>query len=317
MKLAKSIILPFLILLIPTLTLFAQEEEAVIFENIEGNKTCLKCHGEEFYYYYNDWIEIDVKARMNPYYIIDSASYYISNHKTFLCIDCHSMDYEDFPHSGELRMELKYTCMDCHEGDENFEAYQFEKINEEYLKSVHSATYDELFTCWMCHNPHTYKINARTSDQLRDIITYDNEICLSCHTDASKIQLLTDMDDPNIIDQHEWLPNQKLHFQHVRCIECHTDIIEDILIAHHILPKEDAVRKCEECHSRDSRLLASLYKFRAKEERSAVGFINASILDEAYIIGANRNYYLNVVSLVIFGLVLIGIIFHASLRIFK
>ncbi|MFC2107645.1 hypothetical protein ACFLRY_04860, partial [Bacteroidota bacterium] len=248
---------------------------------------------------------------------IDSADYYISNHKTFLCIDCHSMEYETFPHSGELRMELKYTCMDCHEGDESFAEYQFEKIDEEYHKSVHSTTYDETFTCWMCHNPHSYKINARTSDHITDIISYDNEICLSCHIDASKIQLLTNIEDPNIIDQHEWLPNQKLHFKHVRCIECHTDVNEDMLIAHHILPKEEALRNCEECHSRDSRLLSSLYKFRAKEKRNAVGFVNASILEEAYIIGANRNYYLNVISLVLFGLVLIGIIFHASLRIFK
>lgn len=315
MKKIKILFL-LVVFLFPAITLIGQDEEIVL-ENIEGNKTCLKCHGDEFYYYYNDWIEQDVKARMNPYYIIDSAEYYISNHKTFLCIDCHSMDYETFPHPGELRMELKYTCMDCHEGDDNYAEYQFEKINDEFHKSVHATKYDETFTCWMCHNPHTYKINARTNDKITDIITYDNEICLSCHTHANKMNLLNDLENPNVIDQHEWLPNQVLHFKHVRCIECHTDVIEDMLVAHHILPKEEAVRNCKECHSRNSRLLGSLYKFTAKEERNAVGFVNASILDEGYIIGVNRNYYLNVISIVLFGLVLIGIIVHASLRIFK
>ncbi|MEZ5197441.1 MAG: cytochrome c3 family protein [Bacteroidales bacterium] len=135
--------------------------------------------------------------------------------------DCHSYDYNDFPHSGELRMEESYNCIDCHGGDETWADYNFERIDEEFHTSVHSTKHSEEFTCWMCHNPHEYKITARTNDNLKETIVYDNEICMSCHTDINKYQLISFKDNPNIIDQHEWLPNQAVHFLNVRCIECH------------------------------------------------------------------------------------------------
>lgn len=304
-----------LLLLLMAVLIVPAQEEGEIPENVPENQKCLKCHGQNFYYYYNDWIEKDVRERMNPYYVFDSLEFYESNHKTFLCIDCHSYEYEEFPHPGYLRMELKYTCMDCHEGDDNYAEYHFENINEEYLKSVHSSRHDEDFTCWMCHDPHSYKINARTNMDIKEIITYDNEICLSCHAHIEKYQRLTNSVNPNIIEKHDWLPNQVLHFRNVRCIECHGHISDSILVAHEIQPKEKAVKKCVECHQSNSLLMASLYKFQAKEERSKAGFFNAAILDEAYVIGANRNYYLNIVSVVLFGLTFLGIIIHIILRI--
>lgn len=291
---------------------FGQTEEADYY--YEENSACFRCHGQKNYYYYNDWVEREIKERMNPYYVIDSASYYESNHRAFQCIDCHSMDYSEFPHPGELRMEPKYECLDCHGGDDYYAQYHFEEIYDEFHASVHSTKHDEDFTCWMCHDPHTYKINARSDLSMKEIIRYDNEICLSCHANVDKYQLLTEKTNPNVIETHEWLPNQKAHFMSVRCIECHTEISDSILVAHKVLPKDQAVQRCVECHSSDSRLMASLYKFQARERRNEVGFVNAAILSESYVIGANRNYFLNVGSLVIFGLVILGIIGHATLR---
>ena len=46
-------------------------------------------------------------------------------------------------------------------------------------------------------------------------------------------------------------------------------------------------------------LMASLYKFESKAQRRD-GFFNGIILNESYVIGANRNEYLNLLSLVIF-----------------
>lgn len=291
------------------------EEEVRIYDYIDDNQECLKCHGHANYYYYNEWIEREVKDRMNPYFIIDSALFYQSNHWNFSCTDCHSSDFSTFPHPGELRMEPSFQCLDCHEGDEDHAQYNFESINEEFHESVHSSKHSEDFTCWMCHNPHEYKINARTNENLDEFILYDNEICLSCHANISKYQLLTTLENPNILDKHGWLPNETLHFKHVRCIECHTEISDTLLVAHKILPKEKAVRRCVECHSKNSRLLLSLYKMQFTDQRSLTGFSNAEILDEAYIIGANRNYYLNRLSLILFGFVLIFIVVHATLRI--
>lgn len=291
-----------------------QENEDKVYEYLEENQECLKCHGHTYYYYYNDWVERDIKARMNPYYIVDSAEFYISNHWNFRCVDCHSEDYSEFPHAGELRMEPIYECVDCHEGDDDYAHFNFEAINEEFHKSVHSSKHSEDFTCWMCHDPHTYHISARSHDNMHEFIQYDNEICLTCHADISKYQLLTTLDNPNILDKHGWLPNQGLHFKSVRCIECHTEINDTILVAHNVLPKEQAVKRCVDCHSKNSVLLTSLYKMQFTDQRSLIGFSNAAILEEAYIIGANRNFYLNRLSIGLFGLMMILIVIHAVLR---
>jgi hypothetical protein len=104
------------------------------------------------------------------------------------------------------------------------------------------------------------------------------------------------------------------HFRNVRCIECHTKVNDSLLVAHRILGKEKAVKLCVECHSTNSILMASLYKYQAKEKRNELGFINASILNQSYVIGANRNLFLNIISLVIFGFTIIGIVIHSALR---
>jgi len=290
-------------------------EDAVVFENAAYNHQCFKCHGQKTYHYFNEGLDKDVKDRMNPYFIVDSVKFYQSNHASFMCTDCHSPEYENFPHDGALRMEQQFACMDCHGGDDTYAQYQFERIEAEFQESVHSTKHSDDFTCWMCHNPHEYKINARNNKNINEVIVYDNNICLSCHADIDKYQLLSDGTNPNVLVTHDWLPNQKLHFSKVRCIECHTEIDREMLIAHKVLPKEKAVKRCVECHSQNSLLMATLYKFQAVEKRNELGFFNAAILSDHYIIGANRNYYLNVASLIFFGLVLIGIAIHATLRI--
>lgn len=321
MKKTLLLVLPFIII-IPLNLVFQPlasqtpvETEERVYEFVDENQSCLKCHGDSYYYYYNDWVEREIKDRMNPYYIIDSADFYASNHWNFRCIDCHSADYSEFPHPGELRMEPSYECIDCHGWDENYAQYNFEEIEEEFHKSVHSSKHSDEFTCWMCHDPHTYKINARTNENMAEFIQYDNEICLSCHANISKYQLLTSLDNPNILDKHDWLPAQGLHFKNVRCIECHAEINDSLLVAHNIQPKEKAVKRCVECHSKNSMLLTSLYKMQFTDQRSIAGFSNAAILEEGYIIGANRNYYLNRLSIILFGLVLVFIGLHAVLRI--
>lgn len=290
------------------------EKTERVYEYLEENQDCLKCHGQKYYSYYNDWVERDVKERMNPYYIIDSAQFYVSNHWNFRCVDCHSADYAEFPHPGELRMEPIYECIDCHGGDDNYAQYNFEGIEEEFHKSVHSSLHSDEFTCWMCHDPHTYKINARTNENMEEFIQYDNAICLNCHADIDKYELLTTQEKPNIIKTHEWLPNQSLHFRKVRCIECHVEINDEMLVGHNVQPKENAVKRCVDCHSKDSRLLASLYRLQFTDQRSKAGFTNSALLEEGYVIGANRNVYLNKLSLIIAGAVLMLIALHAILR---
>ena len=280
------------------------------------NNRCFKCHGQEKYEYTNANLGKQVKSMMCSERIILKNEFYSSNHNSFSCTDCHSAEYVKFPHSGDLRMEQKYNCIDCHGGDEKFSEYHFEDIDSEYQKSVHYKLEDDGFSCWKCHNPHTYKISVRKKENLKETIAYDNAICLNCHSNFSHFQLLTDRKEINIIQKHDWLPNQTLHFVNVRCIECHSQINNNIPVSHLIKPKDQAVRLCNECHSKNSMLMASLYKFESKEQRRD-GFFNGIILNVSYVIGANRNEYLNLLSLIIFVGVIVIIGIHIIFRIRK
>jgi hypothetical protein len=280
------------------------------------NELCFKCHGQERYEYTNETQGRKVKALMYSERIMKREEFYNSNHKSFSCTDCHSGEYVNFPHSGELRMELKYNCIDCHGGDEKFSKFRFEEIDAEYQQSVHFKLEEEGFTCWKCHNPHSYKISIRNTDNLKETILYDNAICLNCHSNYSHFQLLSEREEMNVIEKHDWLPNQASHLRSVRCIECHTKINDSILVSHLIVPKAESVKKCNECHSKNSMLMASLYKFQSKEKRRD-GFFNGIILNESYVIGANRNEYLNLLSLVFFGLVILIIGIHIYFRVIR
>jgi hypothetical protein len=282
----------------------------------DDNERCLKCHGQAKYEYANENLGLQIKALMCSERIIRRDEFYDSNHKSFSCTDCHSEQYTTFPHAGELRMEQKLNCLDCHGGDENFAKYHFEEIDSEYVQSTHYKLEKEGFSCWKCHNPHSYKISVRNSTNLKETIAYDNAICLNCHSDFSRFQLLTEREEINLIQKHDWLPNQAAHIANVRCIECHTKINDSIPVSHQIRPKAEAVKRCNECHSRNSILMASLYKFESKEQRKD-GFFNGIILNESYVIGANRNEYLNLISLVIFLGVLGVIAIHIIFRIRK
>lgn len=280
---------------------------------VDDNENCLKCHGELKYTIEDPEMGRVLTAHMCPDRIIDRNAYYTGVHKAFACSDCHNYGFEEFPHSVEARLEEMLMCMDCHGYDETFAQYHFEDIEVEFGESIHNI--DE-FTCWKCHDPHSYRAFMRNAEDMEEAVLFDNNMCLSCHADFNRFMLLTDRDEINVVDSHDWLPNQVAHFRSVRCIECHTEINDSILIAHKIMPKADAVRNCTECHSRDSRLMHTLYKFQIKEGRSA-GFANGIILNDAYVIGANQNVILNWLSVVVFVLTFAVILFHSVLRIIK
>jgi len=322
-KLRTFVLAAYLIALIPGpasgVALFNQDEtksqDTTVFVSpyAEDNDKCFKCHGQARYEYTNESLGRQVKSLMSSERIVKKEAFYQSNHKTFSCTDCHSFEYEKFPHAGELRMEQKLNCLDCHGGDETYARYHFEAIDSAYSESVHFKLEEEGFSCWSCHNPHTYKINIRNNENLKDAISYDNAICLNCHSDFTKYQLLTEKEEISILKTHDWLPNQTSHFASVRCIECHTKIDNNIPISHQIMPKAEAVRLCNECHSQNSILMASLYKFQSKEMRRD-GFLNGIIMNESYVIGANRNTYLNALSLIIFFVILGVIGIHVFFR---
>jgi len=317
--LASLIVLIPFILIWFTDTLYAGPDPAVDTAEFKSqfydqNERCFRCHGSSKYTYFNSSSEKEVTAMMCDNRVVNRDEYYVANHKSFACTDCHSADYDTFPHPGELRMEEKYNCIDCHGYDEKYVQFNFEGIEKEFLQSAHYVANSDAFTCWKCHNPHSYRINIRDTENLKQSIAYDNNICLNCHSHFDRFQLLTDREEINILQLHEWLPNQALHFSQVRCIECHARPNDSLLVAHLIMEKEKAVRRCVECHSQNSLLMSSLYKYQAKENRTQAGFLNAIILNNAFVIGANRNIVLNKVSVVIFIVTMGLLMIHLLLR---
>jgi len=281
----------------------------------DQNEQCFRCHGNSKYTYYNKVSDNEVAAMMCDNRVIRRDEFYVANHKSFACTDCHAAEYDTFPHPGELRMENPFNCIDCHGYDEEYAMYHFEEIEKEFQQSTHYNVNGDAFTCWKCHNPHTYKINIRNSQNITQAIAYDNHLCLNCHSDFERFQLLTSKKEINLLQKHEWLPNQGLHFSQVRCIECHARPNDSLFVAHLIMPKEKSVKRCVECHSQNSLLMSSLYKYQAKESRTQAGFLNAIILNNAFVIGANRNIVLNRISIVTFFVTLGLLLIHLAFRI--
>ncbi len=283
----------------------------------EENKQCIKCHSSQSFTIYNDWTERNEKRLMNPFYILDSVRLNAGVHNSFKCIDCHSYEYETYPHNGELKLEPLMTCIDCHGGDDNFASFQFERIEGEFQKSIHFELHNESFTCSKCHSQHYYKATARTSDNINEIVQFSNNMCLSCHNSMIDYQLFSDNEIPKIVQIHEWLPNQQLHFEQVRCIECHTVVEDSLLVSHNILPKEKATKDCIQCHSGNSILQASLYKYQNLSSRSKNGEINNIFSNQHYVIGSYQDSTLNLLLLLVLIGTLGGIIIHAFFRIIK
>ncbi len=282
----------------------------------DESKKCLRCHAEARYMLTDSTSGDSIKMKMYAELRIDPVLYLKATHGGFKCTDCHSSDYNTTPHPASVKFETGYACLDCHGGDEKYASFHFETIDEEYAQSVHADSLGTDFNCWSCHNPHTYKLTS-PKETIANKVAFDNEMCLNCHGNAIKFENITTKEIPNLINKHDWLPNQVLHFKKVRCIDCHGAQNDSLTVAHLIKPAKNAVRKCVECHSTNSILMSSLYKHAVREKRNELGFYNGVITNEAYIIGANRNYYLNVASIAMFALALLGIAFHTTLRILK
>jgi len=302
----------FLVLLILLFSFSTAIAQKVDQSTREENGKCLTCHSKRVVSFTSDSLGKTYKQKMYTDCIIDTSLYYTSNHFNFKCIDCHSSDYEIFPHNAQLRFEELPGCLDCHGDDPAFADFHFEKIQEEFDQSVHSSKHSDQFTCWSCHNSHYYKINARDRKQnLKQTIAYDNAICLSCHSNYDNYRMYVDRLNPNVTKTHDWLPNQANHFQNVRCIECHAKVNDSLLVSHQILPKSQAVKKCAECHSANSRLKASLYKLKLSDP----GLFSDRNIGDAVLIGSPRSTTVDLLGNLLIILTAAGLVFHMTMRI--
>lgn len=281
----------FLIVLLFGISVYSQY-------SVEGKAFCLKCHS------LSATQAMDSLQRKPKKLNVTSNNFDASNHGNMDCLDCHDAQFENVPHpEGVSKPDM--SCLGCH--DESEKGFSYVEIEEEFQKSVHVTKFGEEFTCYSCHDPHSFKLNARINEEIKKVVLYDNHICLNCH------KLETVEDEKGLNQIHEFLPHPNKHWENVRCVDCHTDPKKNGL-SHNILDKSGAVKNCVECHSTDSRLLQTLYQFKKQKEIDEKGFFNSVILNNSYVIGATRNSFFNTISIIIFILTVLAIIVHALLR---
>jgi Zn finger protein HypA/HybF involved in hydrogenase expression len=281
----------------------------------ENETNCLVCHGKLIYTLTDTVMGMTRKQLMSGQNLVIPGMFYNSVHWSFSCLDCHSVEFKTFPHSIEARFEPSWGCIDCHGYDPNYEQYRFEEIDAEYQKSVHYTATDGLITCWKCHDPHYYNPLARQTQGGREYIIRSNEMCLRCHSNADVMGLITDENVEIVLPKHEWLPDVERHLEAVRCIDCHTRMNDSVLVAHEVMPADSAVRGCADCHSQNSILMGTLYKYAAKERRDEKGFVNGVILrNDSYVIGANRSKLISFTGLLIIGMTIAIALVHTIFR---
>jgi predicted CXXCH cytochrome family protein len=267
------------------------------------NAKCLECHAvEALKNPPKDDLDLTKLRRV----VLDPNAFKDSDHGRLACTKCHTEGYIEQPHAKDAN-QMTGTCSDCHSKKTRI-------IEPEFEKSVHAKNLTEIITCLTCHDPHVMRSVKKRADTGM-IVAQHNRVCLGCHdSDETFAKYAPERKiRPNIDEIHAWLPNTRIHWKAVRCIECHTPPGK-VVASHEIVNKEKAEKKCVACHSANSTLTARLYRHLAEEEERKYGFLNSAILGNAYVIGATRHPLTDGIVLALVALTLIGVLVHGLLR---
>ncbi|MDP2366684.1 cytochrome c3 family protein [Rhodoferax sp.] len=290
-------------------------DTATIEKNRKANAECYTCHSAAA-------IKKPPRADLDLGKLKDSRIepevFNPSDHGVMDCRECHASNYGQFPHSPTGKNETR-ACTDCH-------AAKVLRLEPQFDASVHAKSegVKEKFTCSTCHDAHVNIVQKRLKDPLK-IVAQDNHGCLECHnSEITFAKFAPDNEKtpgikkkrPDIDTLHEWLPNAKLHWASVRCIDCHTpEVAANKMLSHEILNKEKAEKKCVACHSANSSLKTRLYRHLVKEEQQKHGFTNSVFLSSSYVIGATRHPVLDSLLVGMVGATLLGVLIHGAIRI--
>ncbi len=276
---------------------------------LNQERLCLSCHLHI--------TSIDsryAKSLINYEKSVHGSALLRGNSQSAMCVDCHGthkLQRADHPDSWINQFNVPNVCGRCHE-----------RVTKEYMESIHGKALAkgnaDAPGCTFCHGEHDIQTvpdiphQVFTQSGMRFNVVVDNKMvyCVACHTDE---EMMKKYNLATVERAHRWLPRTRAHWDRVRCVDCHSSH-EPPHLTHNILPPEQTVKRCEACHSMNSILMNTLYRHEKTLSREKYGFINGTILSDAYVIGTTRNIYLNMASLGIFALTLLGLITHASLR---
>jgi hypothetical protein len=271
------------------------------------NEACQKCHGDRK-------SERKAPDARKPSVYIDSLGLARSEHRGMQCVDCHAAAFGQDPHPKARRAQ----CQDCHVANESGSSgttgkdgagpVRFADIDRDFQHSVHAQKSEE-FRCIHCHDAHAFQLSTT-----RARVMEHNKICLRCHASSDEYQRFVAHPPPDLAKAHEWLPNRELHWSRVRCLDCHTGY-DPPPGSHLILPRAQAVKRCEACHNQNPTQLLGLYGRMRGKEVASIGCLNSFIINDSYVIGATRNWWMDVGAIVIMGGTGAGIAGHGFLRV--
>lgn len=292
----------------------APSDPALVAKIRASNAECYACHSEA---------GLGEQSRKSPpradldlaklrAFIHDPKQFDGSNHAGMECRICHGQGYVAFPHAPEAKAQIS-ECGECH-------ASKSLRVEQQFEASVHAKNLKDKFTCTTCHNPHVYRVAAKLGDP-KKIVRQDNQMCVDCHNSdlrwaAFSKSLTPSKPRPDLDALHDWLPNVRLHWAAVRCVECHTPAssVKSLGISHQIQAKDKAEKNCVACHSQQAQLAARLYRYAAETGAGDLGFSNPNMLGSAYVVGATRNPALDRIIGALLLLTTLGVLAHGALR---
>ncbi len=270
-----------------------------------GTLTCTACHGGAARHAVDPVTgEVrDLSIRMDRFRGAD--------HGDVPCLECHVEGVDSFPHT-EAEM---LGCMGCHPRDDlddaqESETYDFPRMEEQFRETVHYTEHPQAFTCEGCHDPHYFRATARLATP-RVILQDNNVPCLNCHTQDA-VGPLADPSDAGLVADHAWLRHTELHMDNTRCVDCHTDT--DHPEAHDLRVGDDAEQGCVSCHTLESILISRLYRYHAEKDGHPWGFTNPVLLDDGYVMGANRHVLFDRLTYLLLGVPCLVLAFSALVR---
>ena len=242
-----------------------------------ANASCMSCHGDPSIKM--KW-KTDRGRKLQLY--VDPIEYRNSVHGTQQCQSCHigknEKAFDAAPHQFKDKASVK-ECSSCH-GKYFDDIYDQTKASYHYKAIVEKG---KEFSCTSCHDVHVFRLPSRTED-IPANIEQANKACIRCHSDLRGYEKLT---DKKLLDQdmsHWFLPNKKQHFAAVRCVDCHG--LQEGAVVHSIAPVEDLKPNCSRCHSEDTAITSSLYKYR--NEQRAFSKLNKQLFDDAELVKKNK-----------------------------
>ncbi len=271
-------------------------------------KLCISCHIKS-----ENQTSIS-KSLVNYEKSVHGAQLMGGNQNAATCIDCHgthNLQKASSPNSTVNKKNISKVCGKCHISTAH-----------EYDMSIHGKAVaqgnPDSPSCTFCHGEHDIaKIpeisqSEFSANHINKTTFVENQMvyCVVCHIDKT---MMSKYDISTVQEAHEWLPKMSIHWETVRCIDCHSSFSPPHM-SHDILAPEKTVQKCEECHSKNSILMTKLYKHEKEKSREKFGFINGTILSDAYVVGTTRNLILDTGFIMLLSITAIFILLHSFLR---